>query len=34
MIRLRDGNLSQITMTQDMAFCMSVESTKERYIGK
>ena len=33
-MRLRDGAPSLKTMTQDMVFCMSVESAAERYIGK
>ena len=33
-MRLRDGDPSLITLTQDMVFCMSVESAAERYIGK
>ena len=33
-MRLRDGAPSLITLTQDMVFCMGVESAAERYIGK
>ena len=33
-MRLRDGTPSLITLTQDLVFCMSVESAAERYIGK
>ena len=33
-MRIREGDLSLITLTQDMVFCMSVESAAERYIGK
>ena len=33
-MRLRDGDPSLITLTQDIRFCMSVESAAERYIGK
>ena len=33
-MRLRDGDPSLITLTQDLAFCMSVESAAKRYIGK
>ena len=33
-MRLRDGDPSLKTLTQDMVFCIGLESTKERYIGK
>ena len=33
-MRLRDGDPSLITLTHDLAFCVSVESAAERYIGK
>jgi bifunctional DNA-binding transcriptional regulator/antitoxin component of YhaV-PrlF toxin-antitoxin module len=33
-LRIRMGDPSLKTMTQDMVFCMSVESAAERYIGK
>ena len=33
-MRLRDGAPSLITLTQDMVFCMGMESASERYIGK
>ena len=33
-LRIRMGDPSLITLTQDLAFCMSVESAAERYIGK
>ena len=33
-MRLRDGDPSLKTLTQDMAFCMSMDSAAERYIGK
>lgn len=33
-MRIREGDPSLITLTQDMVFCMSVESAAERYIGK
>ena len=33
-LRSRMGDPSLITLTQDMVFCMSVESAAERYIGK
>ena len=33
-MRIREGNHSLKTLTQDMAFCMSVESAADRYIGK
>jgi bifunctional DNA-binding transcriptional regulator/antitoxin component of YhaV-PrlF toxin-antitoxin module len=33
-MRLRDGAPSLKTLTQDLVFCMSVESAAERYIGK
>ena len=32
--RIRMGDLSLITLTRDMAFCMSVESAAERCIGE
>ena len=32
-LRIRMGDPSQITLTQDMVFCMSVESAAERCIG-
>ena len=33
-MRIREGDPSLITLTQDIRFCMSVESAAERYIGK
>jgi bifunctional DNA-binding transcriptional regulator/antitoxin component of YhaV-PrlF toxin-antitoxin module len=33
-MRLCDGDPSLKTLTQDLVFCMGVESAKERYIGK
>ena len=33
-MRLRDGAPSLKTLTQDLVFCMGVESTANRYIGK
>ena len=33
-MRLRDGDPSLKTLTQDLVFCMGVESAKDRYIGK
>ena len=33
-LRIRMGDTSLITLTQDIRFCMSVESAAERYIGK
>ena len=33
-LRIRMGAPSLKTLTQDMVFCMSVESAAERYIGK
>ena len=33
-MRIREGDPSLITLTQDIRFCMSVESAVERYIGK
>ncbi len=33
-LRIRMGAPSLKTLTQDMAFCMGVESAAERYIGK
>ena len=33
-LRIRMGDPSLITLTRDLAFCMSVESAAERYIGK
>ena len=33
-MRLRDGDPSLKTLTQDMVFCMGAESAAERYIGK
>ncbi len=32
-LRIRMGDPSLITLTQDLVFCMSVESAAERYIG-
>ena len=32
-MRIREGDPSLITLTQDLVFCMSVESAVERYIG-
>ena len=33
-MRIREGDPSLKTLTQDMVFCMSVESAADRYIGK
>jgi|GEM_PF-3210338 len=33
-MRIREGDPSLITLTQDIRFYMSVESAAERYIGK
>jgi AbrB family looped-hinge helix DNA binding protein len=33
-LRIRMGDPSLITLTQDMVFCMGVESAADRYIGK
>jgi len=33
-LRIRMGDPSLITLTQDMVFCMSVGSAADRYIGK
>lgn len=33
-MRIREGDPSLKTLTQDMVFCMGVESVAERYIGK
>ena len=33
-LRIRMGDPSLKTLTQDMVFCMGVESAAERYIGK
>ncbi len=33
-LRIRMGDPSLITLTQDIRFCMSLESAAERYIGK
>ena len=33
-LRIRMGDPSLKTLTQDIRFCMSVESAAERYIGK
>ncbi|MBR4200112.1 MAG: stage V sporulation protein T [Oscillospiraceae bacterium] len=33
-LRIRMGGPSLITLTEDMVFCMGVESAAERYIGK
>ena len=33
-MRLRNGGSSLKTLTQDIRFCMGVESAAERYIGK
>ncbi len=33
-MRLRDGDPSLKTLTQDLVFCMGIKATKERYIGK
>ena len=32
-MRLRDGAPSPKTLTQDLVFCIGVESAKKRYIG-
>ena len=33
-MRIREGDPSLKTLTQDMMFCMSMGSASERYIGK
>ena len=33
-MRIREGDPSLKTLTQDLAFCMSVGSAADRYIGK
>ena len=33
-MRIREGDPSLKTLTQDMVFCMSVESVADRYIGE
>ena len=33
-MRIREGDPSLKTLTQDIRFCMGVESAAERYIGK
>ena len=33
-MRIREGDPSLITLTQDIRFCMGLEAAKERYIGK
>ena len=33
-MRLRDGDHTLKTLTQDLVFCMGLESANERYIGK
>ena len=33
-LRIWMGDPSLITLTQDLVFCIGLESTKERYIGK
>ena len=33
-LRIRMGDPSLKTLTQDMVFCMGVESVADRYIGK
>ena len=33
-MRLRDGDPSLKSLTQDLVFCMGIKATKERYIGK
>ena len=33
-MRIREGDSSLKTLTQDIRFCMSVESVADRYIGK
>ena len=33
-MRLRDGAPSLKTLTQEIVFCMGLETAKERYIGK
>ena len=33
-MRIREGDPSLKTLTQDIQFCMGVESAAERYIGK
>ena len=33
-MRLRDGDPSLKTLTQEIVFCMGLETAKERYIGK
>ena len=32
-MRLRDGDPSLKSLTQDLVFCMGIEAAKERYIG-
>ena len=32
-LRIRMGDRSLNTLTQDLVFCIGLESTKERYIG-
>ena len=33
-MRIREGDPSQTTLTQDLMFCMGLESAAERYIKK
>ena len=33
-VSIKKGDPSLKTLTQDMVFCIGLESTKERYIGK
>ena len=33
-LRIRMGDPSLITLTQDLVFCLGLEAAKERYIGK
>ena len=33
-MRIREGDPSLITLTQDMVFCIGLEAAKGRYIGK
>ena len=32
-MRIREGDPSLITLTQDMVFCIGIELSAERYIG-
>ena len=33
-MRIREGDPSLKTLTQDLVFCLGLEAAKERYIGK